>query len=96
MKSMKETYDECISKLSDMNIRPIFKPSKTSQNCVNFIKLEEELLLLSVDVNEDISDLFKIIYILINTTAPSREECITYLYNTCMKDLEVSNISIGI
>jgi hypothetical protein len=94
MKSIKEIYDDCINELGKNNIKHPFRPSKTAQNCLNFIKTEEEKMLYSINITDDIWDMFRIIYILLNILPPTREQCVIYLYDTIMKEYDFNSISI--
>jgi hypothetical protein len=75
-----------------------FRPSKTAQNCLNFItKNDESNLPLDVDANssEEIANIFKIIYILLkqNPNKVKNEMLVENLFNKIMVNLKIQNLS---
>ena len=71
-----------------------FKPSKTAQNCLNFIQQQDEKILINQNITDDIYDIIKIIYTLLNIEILNKENCISYLYNTVMLGYNVDSLSI--
>jgi hypothetical protein len=71
-----------------------FKPSKCAQNSLNFISNNEELLIKDINVCDDIHDMVKVIYLLLDHCIDSKENSIKNLYSDIMPKLGVSNMSI--
>ena len=64
---LEEAYKEYVKEDSIKNYLSMeFIPSKTAQNCLNFINKEEERKLSKLQDNEEIVNVFKVIYILLN------------------------------
>lgn len=72
-----------------------FIPSKTSQNNLNFIYKDDEKNLLNIDLNDDIIDSFKFIYILLklNFNEISNEMLIRNLIQNIFPKLTLTDFS---
>ena len=70
-----------------------FKPSKTAQNSLNFISSTDEALLKDLEINDDIYDMVRIIYLLLGIKIESRDKCLYRLYEEVIPSYGVNNIS---
>ncbi len=74
-------------------ITKIFRPSKTAQNSLNFISTNEEAALKDLVINDDLWDMVRIIYLLLDSKPSSKDTSIKILYTEIMPSFGVSNIS---
>ena len=76
-------------------ISKMFNPSKTAQNGLTFVTKEEEAILCRKDQPEEILNVFRIIYIIINEdfepVAPNK--LIDNLINVVLPKIKVENLS---
>ena len=69
-----------------------FVPSKTSQNCLNYINKEEERKLCRLKNDEEVVNVFKVIYILLNKNID--ELPIESLINNIIPKMGIKSLSI--
>jgi hypothetical protein len=76
-----------------MYLDKTFTPSKTAQNGLNFITIQEENNLCTKDQPQEIVNIFKLIYIYLNETIPEEVNIFDYLMHTLLKKYKADNLS---
>lgn len=91
------TIEKILNNIEDFSHFMFFSPSRTAQNGLNFITKEDEMLLCSLpydENNENIFDMFRFIYILLNEEFSNfkSEKIIPNLFNVIMPKYNSSNL----
>ena len=73
--------------------KTVFTPSKLAINALNFIDRAEERKILKLENDEEIENIFKIIFILINREIP--EDPMNYLFNRLIPRMKSKSLSIS-